>query len=286
VTTVQTGPAAATSATTTAAAPGRGLLWRGVKGVGGTVLSIGVVLVAWVAFLELNDVPEFFGKGPADVWRYLFSEQEAGANRSAILQESRVTLRDAWLGLAVGTTAGVLVAMAFSMARAIERTVMPIALVLPSVPIVAIMPIIVLSVGRDLMAVVVITAIVTFFPTLVQVSLALKSTPHESLDLLRAYGASPLATLRKVQVPSALPALFASLRVAAPLAFIGALLAEWLATGEGIGYTMLTSGALSDYDGLWARVMVVTIYSILLYKLIVVLERSVARRFGAVAPSR
>jgi ABC-type nitrate/sulfonate/bicarbonate transport system permease component len=250
------------------------------------VLSIGVIVGAWVVFLEVKDVPEFFGKGPADVWRYLFTEPEAGAHRAAIVDESRITLRDAWLGLGAGTTAAVAAAIAFTMWRPIERTIMPIAMVLPSVPLVAIMPLIVLSFGRDVLAVVVIAAIVTFFPTLVQVSLALKSTPRDSIDLMRAYGALPFGTLRKVQVPSALPALFASLRVAAPLAFIGALLAEWLATGEGIGSTMLKSGALSDYDGLWARVVMVTIYSILLYKLIDVLERSVTRRFGAVAPSR
>ena len=74
------------------------------------------------------------------------------------------------------------------------------------------------------------------------VTLALRAVPRESLDLMRAYGASRRTTLRKVQFPSALPALFASLRIAAPLALIGALLAEWLATGKGLGYLMLQRG--------------------------------------------
>ena len=73
------------------------------------------------------------------------------------------------------------------------------------------------------------------------------------MDLCQAYGASPLTTLRKVQVPSALPALLASLRIAAPLALVGALLAEWLATGKGLGFKLLQAGALSDYSALWAR---------------------------------
>jgi ABC-type nitrate/sulfonate/bicarbonate transport system permease component len=163
---------------------------------------------------------------------------------------------------------------------------MPIAMVLPSVPLVATTPLIVLIFGRDIKSVMVIAGIVTFFPTLVNVSLALKSTPKESLDLMKAYGASPFRTLFKVQVPSALPALFASLRIAAPLALIGALLAEWLATGEGVGATILKAGALSEYNGLWARVALVTIYSILLYKLVGVVERIVMNRFGAVAPQR
>jgi ABC-type nitrate/sulfonate/bicarbonate transport system permease component len=269
--------------------PGRGgpgLAMRFAKGLLSTAVSIGVVLGAWVLFLEVKDVPSFLGKGPVDVWRYLFTDPEASANRSVIWSESRTTLRDAWLGLTAGTLAAVVASIAFTMWRPVERTFMPIAMVLPSVPLVATTPLIVLIFGRDLQAITVIAGIVTFFPTLVNVTIALKSTPKDSLDLMRAYGASPLRTLFKVQVPSALPALFASLRIASPLALIGALLAEWLATGKGLGATILQAGSLFDYNGLWARVVIVTLYSILLYKAVGVLERLVMNRFGAVAPTR
>jgi ABC-type nitrate/sulfonate/bicarbonate transport system permease component len=174
-------------------------------------------------------------------------------------------------------------ALAFNLSRPLERTLMPMAMVLRSVPLVAMTPLIVLVFGRDLRAVTVIAGIVTFFPTLVNVTLALRWTPQESLDLCRAYGASPFTTLRKVQVPNALPALLASLRIAAPLALVGALLAEWLATGKGLGYKLLQSGALSDYSGLWSRVVLVTLYSVLLYKLIGLVEKRVLSRF---APTR
>jgi ABC-type nitrate/sulfonate/bicarbonate transport system permease component len=274
-----------------AAAPAVGregprLAVRFAKGMLSTAISIGVVIGAWVLFLEVKDVPPFLGKGPVDVWRYLFTDPEASANRSLIFDESKTTLRDAWLGLAAGTIAAVMASIAFTMWRPVERTFMPIAMVLPSVPLVATTPLIVLIFGRDLQAITVIAGIVTFFPTLVNVTIALKSTPKESLDLMRAYGASPVRTLFKVQVPSALPALFASLRVASPLALIGALLAEWLATGDGLGYTILRASSLFDYTALWARVALVTLYSILLYKLVGVAERIVMNRFGAVAPLR
>jgi ABC-type nitrate/sulfonate/bicarbonate transport system permease component len=129
-------------------------------------------------------------------------------------------------------------------------------------------------------AVTVIAGIVTFFPTLVNVTLALRATPRESIDLMRAYGASPARTLRKVQVPSALPALFASLRIAAPLALVGALLSEWLATGKGLGYAILKAEALSRYNDMWARVVVVTLLSVVLYKLIGAVEAVVLNRYS------
>jgi ABC-type nitrate/sulfonate/bicarbonate transport system permease component len=148
------------------------------------------------------------------------------------------------------------------------------------VPLVAMTPLIVVIFGQKLLAITVIAGIVTFFPTLVNVTLALDRAPKETVDLCRAYGAGAGTTLLKVEIPTALPALFASLRIAAPLALVGALLAEWLATGTGLGYTMLTAGAQSDYDAVWTRVVVVTVYAVVLYLAVGVLERIVLARYG------
>ena len=70
------------------------------------------------------------------------------------------------------------------------------------------------------------------------------------------------------------------MRIAAPLALVGALLSEWLATGEGLGAEILKAGALSDYNGTWSRVVLVTLYSIILYKVIGAAEKVVLRRFA------
>jgi ABC-type nitrate/sulfonate/bicarbonate transport system permease component len=148
-------------------------------------------------------------------------------------------------------------------------------LALQSVPLIAVTPIIVLIFGRSLLSIAVIGSMVTFFPTLVNVSLALQRTPRQMMDLMFVFGASRIAQLSKAQLPSALPSLFSSLRVAAPLAVTGAMLAEWLATGQGLGYAMLSASAQSDYDGLWARVVVATLFSLSLYSTIGVAERAV-----------
>jgi ABC-type nitrate/sulfonate/bicarbonate transport system permease component len=244
------------------------------------VVSAAVGLGAWQLFLEAFDVDPFIGKGPVDVWKHLVTDAGAAASRTELWDASRVTLRDAFVGLIAGSVAAVVVAVAFTLWRSVERTFMPIAMVLRSVPLVAMTPLIALVFGRGLMAVTVIAGIVTFFPTLVNVTLALRSTPAEAVDLCRAYGASPWATLRKVQVPVALPALFASLRIAAPLALIGALLSEWLATGDGLGYLMQRDMTMFQVDQLWSAVFLVTLYSIVLYTAIGAIERLVLVRFG------
>jgi ABC-type nitrate/sulfonate/bicarbonate transport system permease component len=264
----------------------RGWLRRAIRAVGVSLargaLTVVVVIAAWYAFLAIFHVPDFVGKTPLDVWRYLVDAPASSGNISQFFQPSEITLRDAFLGLAAGTVAAVGASLSFVLWRVAASVIMPMAMVLRSVPLVAMTPLIVGIFGRNLTAITIIAGAVTFFPTLVNVSLALRRTPQESLDLCRAYGASPLATLWKVQIPNALPALFASLRIAAPLALTGALLAEWLATGEGLGYQIITSEAQSEYDLLWSGVVLVTLYSMVLYDLIGLAERMVMRRFGAV----
>ncbi len=243
-------------------------------------ISVAVVLGAWQLFLIVFHVNHFIGRGPVDVWRYLTSSPDAGAARSRLLHNSVSTLRDASVGLAAGTIAAVVFAIIFNLRRSVEQTFMPIAMVLRSVPLVAMTPLIALVFGRGIMCVTIVAGIVTFFPTLVNVTLALRATPQASIDLSRAYGASRMTMLRKVQIPSSLPALFASLRVSAPLALVGAVLAEFLVTGTGLGYLIETSMASSIYNQLWAAVVLVTMFSTVLYTAIAGVEKLALARFS------
>jgi ABC-type nitrate/sulfonate/bicarbonate transport system permease component len=245
------------------------------------VATLAIILGAWVLFLKVFSISPFIGKGPADVWSYLFSGPDSGASRQQLLDESGTTLRDALIGLTAGTIAAVTCAIVFYLWQTANSVFMPLAMVLRSVPLVAMTPLIVGIFGRNLLAITIISGIVTFFPTLVNMIVALRGTPQESLDLCRAYGASASDTLWKVQIPTALPSVFASLRIAAPLSLVGALLAEWLATGQGLGYGLLNASAVSDYNGLWARVVVITVYSTALYQLVGIAESLVMRRFGS-----
>jgi len=244
------------------------------------VLGVAVVLLVWQLFLEIFGIDPFIGRGPSDVWNFVTTGQVGADARDQLWTASVTTLTDAGLGLFAGASVAVLVALFFNLAPSAESTFMPAAIVLRSVPLVAMTPLITLIFGRGLMSVTVIAGIVTFFPVLVNVSLALRSTPKAALDLCQAYGASPVTMLRKVQVPTALPALFASLRIAAPLAIIGALLAEWLSTGKGLGYLMLQSSSLSNYNMLWAATVLVTVYSIVVYSIIAAIEKIMLAKYS------
>lgn len=246
-------------------------------------IAVVVALVFWQLIIKLLDFSPFISRGPADVWAYMFTDPDAAANRDTLFEATRTTLIDAGIGLITGTVAAVVVALVFVLRRGVEATFMPVAMALRSVPLVAMTPLIALIFGRGLVAVMVISGIVTFFPTLVNVTQALKSVPTHTIDLVTAYGGSPRMALSKVQFPASLPSLFASMRIAAPLALIGALLAEWLATGQGLGYMMLQSMTMFEIDQLWSCVAIVTFASVVLYGIISSIENVVLSRY---APGR
>jgi ABC-type nitrate/sulfonate/bicarbonate transport system permease component len=250
-----------------------------VKGVGGALLSVIVICGVWQLLVKGFHLDPFLTRGPIDVWRYL-TDPAHDAERNLLWEASKTTALDTVIGLVGGTVAALVTAVAFVLWRGVEQTLLPIAMALRAVPLVAMTPLIALIFGRGLAAVTVIAGIVTFFPVLVNVSLALRAVPRSSMDLLHAYGASPYATLLRVQLPGALPALFAAMRVAAPLALVGALLAEWLATGKGLGYLMLASVTTFELDRMWAGVTIVTVASILLYTLISFIEQLTLARYA------
>ena len=247
-----------------------------------TGVTLAIILGAWLGFIKYLSVNPIVARSPKDVWAYLFTSDQASAHRSLVWHGLSITLVDAGVGLVAGLVAAAVVAIVFVLSGTVKRAFLPVAMIVRSVPLIAMTPVITLIFGRALLATTVICGIVVFFPALVNVVSGLRSASPQATDLVRAYGGSTRTTMRKVMIPSALPSFFTAARVSAPAAIVGALLAEWLATGQGIGYQMLRDVTAFDSDDLWASVVVVTLVSLLIYSLINVLERFVMARFGTV----
>ncbi|MGH9123510.1 MAG: ABC transporter permease [Acidimicrobiales bacterium] len=252
------------------------------------LVSIVVILVLWIGFLKLYHVPAVVARSPIEVWRYLFTAKldkvhalrSAAGNRKVLFHNLKTTLGDASIAYVSGIVVAMAVSCVFVLQRAVEQAFMPVALVLRSVPLIAMAPLLTLLFGHSIAAVTAIGGIVCFFPALVNIVYGLRSAPKSSLDLMAAYGAGRLTTLRKVLLPSALPSVFASLRINVPAAMIGALLAEWLATNKGSGAEMLTVLNTSDYGELWAAFVLVTAVTMLAYSVVSAIEAAVLARYA------
>lgn len=243
-------------------------------------VSIVAVLVLWTAFLQVFGIRRVIGKTPLDVWTWLVTAPQAGANRAVVFGNLAVTLRDAGTGYVAGLVAALVVATVFVLSRSLEQAFMPVATLLRSVPLVAMTPLIVLAFGRNLAAVAVIGAIVVFFPALVTLVFGLRSASVQAQELIAVYGGGRWTRLRLVMLPSAAPAFFAAARLGVPGALVGSLMAEWLATGEGIGAALLKAMGGFRYLEMWSSVAVVTAVSILAYALVGIVESVVLARMG------
>lgn len=250
----------------------------------GRLLSTGAVIVfvvaAWWGMIVGLHLDPLSAKTPADVLHYVFGDPQAGAHRAALARALGETFRDAFLGYIAGMAMGAVLAAGTSFSRTAEHAILPIAMVLRSVPLAALSPIITLIFGQGLLAVTAVAGVVVFFPTYVNVLVGFRAASRETTDLMQAYGGSPLQTFIKVRVPSAVPALMASARIAVPAALIGVLVAEWLVSAGGVGQYMIESQQTLDYGALWSAAASLTIASAILYALVGGAERMFLRRLS------
>jgi ABC-type nitrate/sulfonate/bicarbonate transport system permease component len=244
-------------------------------------LTLVLVLGLWLAVLTFFGISPYIAKGPLDVWDFLVVDEDAAANRAVLFTNLGVTLRHALTGFVVGLVVAILGAILFRLSRAAESALMPVAMLLRSVPLVALAPVIILIFGFGSEAsVAVIGGIVVLFPALVTMVFGLKAASPQMLDVVSVYGGSTLTAVRKVALPGALPSLFAAIRVSVPGAITGALLTEMLSTGDGIGYTTLQYLPQAKFADVWAAVVVVTAVSLVLYFVVQILETIVLTRMG------
>jgi sulfonate transport system permease protein len=242
--------------------------------------SVIIVLLAWWAYLAVFDVSPFVGKSPVDVLTFLTTSPDAAENRAAIANALGVTLLHAGVGYVAGLAVGVIVAVMFVQFPLVERIATPLAIAFRTVPIIVIIPVLILALGRGLGAVVAITAIVTFFPTLANTQNGLARVPVDGFTLMRSYDAPRWTTLWRLQLPYTLPAIFASARIAVPAALLAATLAEWLATGDGLGNYIVVSRSQAEYTGLWAGAAVLTVVSLIVYGIVTAVERRVLAKYS------
>lgn len=249
----------------------------------GIVLSLGALVlpfVMWWAFIWLTGVPEMIAKTPWGVIDYLFLADASGVAReklgAALMQTLPITL----VGMVAGLGFAFLLAICARMMPGFIRAFMPIALVTQTMPLVALTPLLVLMLGRGLSVTLWITISVTFFPAFVLLVQGIQRVPQSVLDLPRAYGASAWKELRMVSIPAALPYLFAATRLTVPRALLGVMIAEWLATGTGLGNLLNQSRGYLDYGMIWTVAAVSVCLSVAFYYVVLMIERRVLTRLG------
>ncbi|MGA2470543.1 MAG: ABC transporter permease [Solirubrobacteraceae bacterium] len=234
----------------------------------GPPIAFGVIVLAlWQAYVALSGVRQQVVPSPLEVARALVRD------RAVIASGAGTTLEEILIGYGVAIVVGVALALALASSRLVERSVYPWLVVSQLIPIPAIAVVVVLWTGFDIVPHVIVIALVSFFPVAVNTIDGLRSTDADLLDLLATLGAGRWRRMRLAQAPSALPFLFSGLRVAAALAVIGAVIAEWVGATSGLGKLILSYEDQTATPDVFAVVVVLAVIGVALFSAVGLLER-------------
>lgn len=237
-----------------------------------TLAALGLVaafFALWELGVRLAGTPPYLLPAPSRVAHTL------AANAGMFVQAAALTLGEALAGLLLGLLAGVLLACLLVLAPGLEGGVMTLAILLKSTPMVALAPLLTLWLGFGVLPKIIITALLTFFPVLVNALSGLQQPDPALLDLFRAWRASRWQIFTRLRLPSALPFLFAALKISAPLALIGAVVAEWTGASGGLGRTMWLAYANLNLPFLFGAIFILAAAGMAAYQALAWSERAV-----------
>lgn len=270
------GPAAVTAGA--AARSVGGLVGRELMG---GIVPLLVLLALWMVVFWA--VPEnTFLKSPIEVAGFLMSGGELGVLLSALGS----TLTMVVLGYAVAICVSISVATVIVMSSIGERAVMPLAVIVGSIPIIVITPVLLMLVGRGVLTAVLVCTVVTFFPSLINVIAGMRSPATQLLDVTEALGASRWRTLLHVRFPSSVPGLISASKLALPAALSGVILTEFIATATGVGNYINHARANFMFEPMWSGIAMTLVASVLIYSVLGAIEIGLQRKYAPLGDKR
>jgi NitT/TauT family transport system permease protein len=183
------------------------------------------------------------------------------------------TLWTTMIGFALAIACGLVLGLAIGASPFVYAGLYPLLIAFNAIPKVAIVPILMIWLGVGAAPAVITAFVISFFPIVVNVATGLATIEPEMRDVMRSLGATRYEILTKVGIPRAMPYLFASLKVAITLAFIGSVISETVGGNRGIGFLMLSAGARNDAPTTFAGLFAIAIMGIAMYALCAAVER-------------
>ncbi len=230
-------------------------------------VTVAVLLVAWELAVRMGIVPNFLLPSPTQVVAALVSDAPLLASHAA------TTIVEATLGLGIGVVVGFAAAVLMDRFETVYLALDPLITISQTIPTVAIAPLLVLWFGYGLAPKVILIVLTTFFPVAVSLVSGFRATDPDVIDLMRTMGASDLQIFTQVKLPGALEHLFSGLRISATYAIVGAVISEWLGGFSGLGVYMTRVRKSFAYDRMFAVIILISVMSLALMRLVDVLER-------------
>ena len=226
-------------------------------------------LAAWEAIVRLGVVDQLLLPAPTQVLDALWTD------RALLGEDLAVTLSEVLLGLAVAIAVGAALAIGMHLSSLMRKTLRPLVIGSQAVPVPVIAPLFILVLGFGLVPKVLMVALVCFFPVTINLYDGLRDVDPDARKLLRSLDATRWQAFRLLEAPSALPATFTGIKIAAAVAVIGAVFAEWAGADQGLGHALLTANGQLETARAFAATLLLFLLAVALYGAFAALERRV-----------
>ena len=241
-----------------------------IKNIIEPLIFFAVLLILWEILVEVIKVPSFILPPPRDLWTSFIKKLPILGNHSLI------TFTEAVGGFTFSLGLGVTFAIAVVYSRHLQNTIYPLIVILYAMPKSAFAPLMVIWVGYGLMSKIAIAFLVAFFPIVVNTVVGLKEVEPELLELARINRGSQFDVFKKIRLPNAIPFMFAGIKVAIVLSVTGAIVAEFVAANEGLGYLVLQANYSLDTAFALVVLLILAVLSLGLFWLVEIVQRKIA----------
>ena len=234
-----------------------------------TVVAIVVTVLLWKLVIAVFDVSPFVLPQPEDV----LSGVRDLVQSNDFWSDVRVTLTETLVGFAIALVLGIGLGTLLGRVAWLEQASRPVIVASQVVPKVALIPLFIIWFGFGITSKIIIVALLSFSPILLNVILGVRSVDAGQRDVMRSLNATRWQTFRRLELPSTLPYILAGMEVGIVFAVVGAVVGEYLGSSRGVGYLILQAEGTFDFNAVVAGIVVLTVFALLLDWIVTLAER-------------
>lgn len=245
------------------------------------VIGVLALFVFWQVVTLLELYPAFIIPPPLAVFEKFVEVVQDGR----LWLHTSTTVSQMLVGLGIGVSFGVVLGYCMAKWRILEDVLSPIVLAFQSTPVVAYAPLLVIWFGSGSTSKIVTSALIVFFPMLMNTIVALRNVPVHQRELIRSFGANGFETFFKLEIPASLPVLLSGLKVSATLAVIGAVVGEFIMAQAGLGFWIKLARDQYDTPLVWVGILTLAFIARVMYGLVALLERRLLVPSAQITPT-
>ena len=236
------------------------------------ILSVAIFML-WEVLVRVLEVPDWFLPPPSLILIELFLSIDI------ILGHLLTTSIEVFLGLALSVIVAINFSLLIFFFKFIEKSVYPLLIATQTIPVITISPLLLVWFGPNIFSKIIIVAIISFFPIIVNFLDGLKSADSEMIMMAKQFGASKIQIFYKIQLPYSFPYLISGLKIASVASVIGAVVGEWVGASGGLGWLIKTSSPQFLTERVFASIFVLSLLAISLFSIFYLIERLVLKKY-------